>query len=330
MVNTISGFAARRPFVVIIVWLAIVVAGFGVGGGVFERLVPDVGTVPGSESARAADRFGYAAPRPETITAVISGRPVADPALRQSVASAITAARAVPGVAEVAGDTAELVDYRAMLAERLPWVIAVVALGTLLLLFAFTGSILLPVKAVLTNMLSIGAALGVVVWVFQRGHLAGLLGTEGMGYVHLTVPVLVGAIAFGLSVDYEVFLLSRIRERWLAGAGDRGSVAEGLQRSGRIVTAAALMIAVVMAAFITGGFAPVKAIALGLTLAILLDATIVRMLLVPATMTLLGRLNWWLPRPLRPVHARLALHEPIQQTSPAAPPETEPDAAPAR
>ena len=176
-----------------------------------------------------------------------------------------------------------------------------------MLLFAFTGSLVLPVKAVLTNVLSLSAALGSVVWVFQRGHLAGLVGADGLGYVHLTVPVLVGAIAFGLSVDYEVFLLSRIRERWLAGAGPQASVAEGLQSTGGIVTMAALLISVVFTGFVFGGFAPIKSIGVGLVLAIALDATIVRMLMVPATMTLLGHRNWWLPRPLRSLHARLAL-----------------------
>ncbi|WP_026877924.1 MMPL family transporter [Jiangella gansuensis] len=210
---------------------------------------------------------------------------------------------------QVTGDTAMLVDYTSMLGERLPWAITIVALGTLVLLFAFTGSILLPIKAILTNLLSIGAALGVVVWVFQHGNLAGLVGADGLGYLHLTVPILVGAIAFGLSVDYEVFLLSRIRERWLAGAGASGSVAEGLQRTGGIVTAAALVIGVVFAGFIVGGFAPIKAIGLGLVLAIALDAVVVRMFLVPATMTLLGARNWWLPRPLRRIHDRIALSE---------------------
>jgi RND superfamily putative drug exporter len=220
---------------------------------------------------------------------------------------------------EVAGTTARLVDYRAMLAQRLPWAVGLVTLGTLLLLFAFTGSVVLPIKAVLTSLLSIGAALGVVVWVFQQGNLAGLVGADGLGYLHLTVPVLVGAIAFGLSVDYEVFLLSRIRERWLAGTGPHRSVAEGLQRTGGIVTAAALVIAVVFAGFIFGGFAPIKAIGLGLVLAIVLDATIVRMLLVPATMTLLGRRNWWLPQPLRRVHARLAVSESAPEPAAAEP-----------
>lgn len=217
--------------------------------------------------------------------------PADDPASQRAVAE--IRALPAPFPVTVTGDAAELVDYRSMLGDRLPWAVGLVGLGTLLLLFAFTGSLLLPVKAVLTSLLSIGAALGVVVWVFQQGNLAGLLGTEGLGYLHLTVPVLVGAIAFGLSVDYEVFLLSRIRERWRAGADPRKAIADGLQRTGGIVTAAALVIGVVFAGFIAGGFAPIKAIGLGLVLAIALDATVVRMLLVPATMTLLGRWSWW-------------------------------------
>jgi putative drug exporter of the RND superfamily len=252
-----------------------------------------------------------------TVLRATPNVPPEDPAAQDTVA-AIRSLH-TPFHLEVTGDAPALADYRAMLAERLPWAAAVVILGTLLLLFAFTGSLVLPVKAILTNLLSIGAALGVVVWVFQEGHLAGLLGTEGLGYVHLTVPVLVGAIAFGLSMDYEVFLLSRIRERWLAGAGPRESVAEGLQRTGGIITAAALVLAVVFAGFTFGGFVPIKAVGLGLVLAIVLDATIVRMLLVPATMTLLGERNWWLPRPLQRLHARLALSEtpPLTQTEPA-------------
>jgi RND superfamily putative drug exporter len=237
-----------------------------------------------------------------------------NPAARDTVA-AIRALQA-PFHVKVTGDAARLVDYRAMLAERLPWAIALVLVGTMLLLFAFTGSVVLPVKAVATNLLSIGAALGIVVWVFQEGHFAGLLGTDGLGYVHLSVPILVGAIAFGLSVDYEVFLLSRIREEWLASGDPRGSVAVGLQRTGRIVTSAALVIGVVFAGFIVGGFAPIKAVGLGLVLAIALDATIVRILLVPATMTLLGRYNWWLPAPLKRVHARLALSEKLPAATP--------------
>lgn len=207
----------------------------------------------------------------------------------------------------VTGDAARLADYHQMLNERIPWAVGIIVIGTLVLLFLFVGSILLPIKAVLTNMLSIGAALGTVVWVFQQGHLASLFGTVRHDATNLTVPVLVGAIAFGLAIDYEVFLLSRIRERWLAGDEPDRAVAVGLQQTGRIVTAAAGLLAVVFAGFLVGGFVPIKAIGLGLTLAVLLDATVVRMLLVPATMTLLNRLNWWAPAPLRRLHARLAL-----------------------
>jgi RND superfamily putative drug exporter len=196
-----------------------------------------------------------------------------------------------------------------MLGERIPWAVTVVVLATVVLLFMFTGSLLLPVKAVLTNVLSIGAALGVVVWVFQQGHLVGLFGSVQLDSTNLTVPVLVAAIAFGLSVDYEVFLLSRVRERHLAGAGARAAVAEGIQRTGRIITAAALLMVVVFGGFLVGGFAPIKQIGLGLVLAVALDATVVRMLLVPATMTLLDRFNWWAPAALRSLHRRIAISE---------------------
>ncbi|MGN9907214.1 MMPL family transporter [Phytohabitans sp. LJ34] len=228
-----------------------------------------------------------------------------------STKEAVTAIRDLPAPFEVlvTGDAANLVDYEAMLVDRAPWAIGVVVLGTLLLLFAFTGSVLLPLKAVLTNMLSIGAALGVVVWVFQEGNLAGVFDTTGLGYLNLTVPVLVAAIAFGLSVDYEVFLLSRIRERWLAGVPADRAVAEGIQRTGRIITSAALLLMVVFAGFLLGGFVPIKGIGLGLVLAVALDATVVRMLLVPATMTILGRYNFWAPGPLRRLHKRIEVAE---------------------
>jgi RND superfamily putative drug exporter len=194
----------------------------------------------------------------------------------------------------------------------------IIALGTLILLFLFTGSIVLPVKAVLTNLLSIGAALGAVVWVFQQGHLASWFGTVRLDAIHVSVPVLVATIAFGLSVDYEVFLLSRIRERWLATGDNDRAVADGLQHTGRIITCAALLLGAVFAGFLTAGFVPVQAIGLGLLLAVALDATIVRLLLVPATMTLAGRYNWWAPAPLRRLHARLGVHEPPPTPTPPA------------
>ncbi|MBQ1043898.1 MULTISPECIES: MMPL family transporter [unclassified Micromonospora] len=201
-----------------------------------------------------------------------------------------------PFTVQVTGDAARLVDYQQELRDRLPIAGGIVLLATFVLLLAFTRSVLIPLKAVLTNLLSLFAALGVVVWVFQEGHLVGLLGGERLDGIDLTVPVVVAAIAFGLSTDYEVFVLSRIRERRFAGATPDQAVREGLQRSGGIVTAAALLLAVTFAGFMTGGFAPIKEVGLGLVLAVLIDAVIVRMLLVPATMAILGRAAWWAPR----------------------------------
>ncbi|MFJ4682216.1 MMPL family transporter [Streptomyces sp. NPDC088789] len=210
---------------------------------------------------------------------------------------------------EVTGPAAQLVDFRAMLSERTPWAALTVLAGIFLLLFAFTGSVLLPLRTIATTLLSLGAALGVVVWVFQDGHLAGLLGSEELGALSLTAPPLIIAIAFGLAMDYELFILARMREARQQGEDEREAVVTGLRRSGRVVTCAALLLAVVFAAFMTGGFAPILQIGLGLTLAVLIDATIVRMLLVPATMMLLGRYAWWAPKPLRRVHDRIGLSE---------------------
>ncbi|MFJ5780101.1 MMPL family transporter [Streptomyces sp. NPDC093094] len=210
---------------------------------------------------------------------------------------------------EVTGTAARLVDFRQMLADRAPWAALTVLAGIFVLLFAFTGSVLLPLRTIATTLLSLGAALGVVVWVFQDGHGAGLLGAEGLGALSLTAPPLIVAIAFGLAMDYELFILARMREAREQGAGEAEAVVTGLRRSGRVVTCAALLLAVVFGAFMTGGFSPILQIGLGLTLAVLIDATVVRMLLVPATMALLGRRAWWAPRPLRRVHDRIGLRE---------------------
>ncbi|SNX65166.1 RND superfamily putative drug exporter [Streptomyces sp. TLI_55] len=210
---------------------------------------------------------------------------------------------------EVTGPAARLVDFRAMLADRAPWAALTVLAGIFVLLFAFTGSVLIPLRTIATTLLSLGAALGAVVWVFQDGHLAGLLGAEGLGALSLTAPPLIIAIAFGLAMDYELFILARMREARRVGGDDQEAVVTGLRRSGRVVTCAALLLAVVFGAFMTGGFSPILQIGLGLTLAVLIDATVVRMLLVPATMTLLGRRAWWAPKPLRRVHDRFGLRE---------------------
>ncbi|WP_435212886.1 MMPL family transporter [Streptomyces sp. bgisy034] len=218
---------------------------------------------------------------------------------------------------EVTGPAARLVDFREMLADRAPWAAVTVLAGIFALLFAFTGSLLIPLRTILTTLLSLGAALGVVVWVFQDGHLAGLLGSEGLGALSLTAPPLIVAIAFGLAMDYELFILARMREARQLTGDDREAVVTGLRRSGRVVTCAALLLAVVFGAFMTGGFAPILQIGLGLTLAVLIDATVVRMLLVPATTALLGRRAWWAPKPLRRAHDRFGLREQAPAPAPS-------------
>jgi RND superfamily putative drug exporter len=214
-----------------------------------------------------------------------------------------------PSSVQVTGDAAALSDYQDALVTRLPWALTIIGAATFLLLFAFTGSVVVPLKALAMNLLSLGATFGALVWVFQEGHLGALFGTEALGSLSITTPVLVFAIAFGLSMDYEVFLLGRIAETWRRTGDNDLAVAAGLQATGRIVTAAALLMVVVFGAFVAGGFSPVKQVGLGLALAVAVDATIVRMLLVPAVMTLMGRANWWAPAPLRRLHQVVGLVE---------------------
>ncbi|MGB8390557.1 MMPL family transporter [Mycobacterium sp.] len=196
--------------------------------------------------------------------------------------------------------------------SRLPWVFGFIAVVTLVLLFLLTGSVLLPIKAVLLNTLSLTAAFGALVWIFQEGHL-GALGTTPTGTLVATVPVLMFCVAFGLSMDYEVFLISRIREYWLESARTRAdndeSIALGLARTGRVITAAALLMSISFAALISAEVSFMRMFGLGLTLAVLVDATLVRTLLVPAFMHVFGGLNWWAPRPLARLHQRTAVGE---------------------
>jgi RND superfamily putative drug exporter len=200
-------------------------------------------------------------------------------------------------------------DLLDSLADRLPWMALIMASATMVLLFLAFGSVLLPIKAVLMNLVSIGASFGVVVWIFQDGHLEGLLRFESTGFIEPSNMILVLAVLFGLATDYEVFLLSRVREEWDAGRDNTAAVATGLQRTGRIITAAALLLIVVVAGFATGGVTVIKTIGVGMIVAIIVDATLVRALLVPATMRLLGRWNWWAPGPLARFYARYGIHE---------------------
>lgn len=215
----------------------------------------------------------------------------------------------LPVSALVTGDAAELTDYEHALSTRLPLAGGIVIAATFVLLFLFTGSVVVPLKAILMNLLSLGASFGALVWVFQEGNLGGLVGTEPLGSLSITTPVLVFAMAFGLSMDYEIFLLGRIAEEWRRTGDNQLAVTRGLEGTARIVTAAALLMTVVFAGFVAGGFSPVKQVGFGLALAIVVDATIVRMLLVPAVMSLMGRANWWAPALLRRLHQRMGLQE---------------------
>jgi RND superfamily putative drug exporter len=212
---------------------------------------------------------------------------------------------------------AELIDVKARLGARLPYAALLVVAATLELLFLMTGSVMVPIKDVVMNVLSLGASFGALVWIFQEGHLAGALGFESVGALDLWMPVLILIFAFGLSMDYEVFLLSRIKEVHDETSDSDLAVAVGLQRSGRIITSAALLIVIVFAGFAAGEVLAIKQLGVGLAIAVLVDATLVRTLLVPATMRMLGERNWWAPAPLRRFHQRFGLHEAPQARPPA-------------
>jgi uncharacterized membrane protein YdfJ with MMPL/SSD domain len=231
--------------------------------------------------------------------------------LEESSQDLVAAVRDTPAPfpTQVGGLSASFVDQKESIAAHLPWAIAVIAITTIVALFIMTGSVILPIKAVLMNVLTLGATLGLLVWIFQDGRLEGLLAYDSTGALDLTQPILLGAMAFGLSTDYAVFLLSRIKEAHDAGLGTKEAVAIGLQRTGRIVTAAALLFAVAIGAFATSEITLIKELGVGTALAVLIDATIIRALLVPSLMALLGDWNWWAPRPLRRIHERFGFSE---------------------
>jgi RND superfamily putative drug exporter len=235
----------------------------------------------------------------------------AAPALDAATLKLVDAVRRGPaaGQVAVAGESARFVDQLTSFGGRLPLAIALLALTTLLILFAMTASVVLPLKALVMNVLGLSAAFGLLVFVFQDGRLESLLDYRSQGALELTQPLVLLAIAFGLSTDYGVFLLTRIKEARDGGASNDDAVAIGLQRTGRIVTAAAFLLVVAIGAFGTSSIIFVKELGLGTAAAVLIDATIVRALLVPSLMKLLGERNWWAPAPLRRLHARLRLGE---------------------
>lgn len=280
----------------------------------FVARLKDLGGVTGVDvtglsqdngAVRLAVRYGF--------------EPMSDEA--QNLVTLIRSMSLEPNVRQVVvgGATAAQMDLLASLLATLPWMMLVVCGVTGVLLFAAFGSVVLPIKALLMNVLSIGASFGVIVWAFQDGHLASVLGFTSTGTIEATVTVLILAVVFGLSMDYELFLLSRVRAEWLRTGDNTVAVAVGLQKTGGIITSAALLLLVVIGAFSTAGITIVKLLGVGMFVAIVVDATLVRALLVPATMRLLGSANWWLPASLRRLHKRVDLHaEPTPRALPSA------------
>jgi RND superfamily putative drug exporter len=236
---------------------------------------------------------------------------------------------------QVGGSPAQLVDFLAGLQSSLPWALGLIILVVFILLFLMLGSLVIPFKAVVLNILSLSVSFGSLVWIFQDGNLANVLGFTPLGSIDGTQPVLIFAIAFGLAMDYEVFLLSRIKEQYDRTGDTTASVATGVQKTAAIITSAALLLVIVVAGFATGEIVVMKQVGIGLALAVLVDATLVRMLLVPSTMRLMGRYNWWAPTPLKRLYNRLGLAEPepagqTERESPRPAPSTTPALIPVR
>ena len=277
--------------------------------------VPDVVRVvtPANIVVNGAIAAPNTAPREFTAGAYARLSVIADVDARSPSGQQLTQrirAVAAPTGTLVGGAAARYTDSQSGIINQLWIVLTWIALTTFVVLFLFTGSVVLPVKAILLNVLSLGATLGVIVWVFQEGHLRSVVGDFTVtGTIDTSMVVLIAIVAFALSMDYELFLLSRIKEEHDTGLDTQDAVVLGLQRSGRIITAAAALLAIVFAAFVSSGVTNIKQLGVGVTFAILLDATIVRGLLVPASMRLLDRANWWAPGPLRALHTRIGLSE---------------------
>jgi RND superfamily putative drug exporter len=231
------------------------------------------------------------------------------PQARAIVGQARDVAPPVGARAYIGGQTAALADELSSIGHTLPWMALMVVLATFVLLFLAFGSVVLPLQAIVMNVLSLSAMYGVMTWIFAGGHLSGLLGFTPDGTISPISPVLIFAIMFGLSMDYEVFLISRIRERYDLTGDNTAAIASGLQRTGGVITSAALLLIIVVGAFSTSSITFIKLIGVAMIVALIVDATLVRVLLVPATMRLLGDASWWAPGPLRRLYARYGIHE---------------------
>jgi putative drug exporter of the RND superfamily len=278
----------------------------------------DGGQVPAP--AALTERFQSDAVNGTWLSVVPAVEPLSDAG--EALAHDVRDATSPIGKTLVAGPGAELVDSKDSLFGRLPWAGAWIAVATFVLLFLMFGSLLVPVKALVLNVLSLSATLGAMVWIFQDGHLSGVLDFTATGSLVATMPVLMFCVAFGLSMDYEVFLLSRIKEEHDRTHDNVASVATGLERTGRIVTAAAVLISVVLVVFATSGVSFIKLFGVGLALAVLMDAFVIRATLVPAFMRLAGEANWWAPRPLARLYERFGIREsePVVPPTPASVP----------
>jgi uncharacterized membrane protein YdfJ with MMPL/SSD domain len=244
-----------------------------------------------------------------TLVEAISNHPYIDSESRSTVERIRDLPQPAGSQVLVTGAAAGFLDFQSSLEDHLPISLSIVVGATLIILFLMTGSVVLPVKALLMNVLNLSAVFGILVLIYQDGRLEGLLSYTSQGALEQTMPILLFAVAFGLSTDYAVFLLSRIKEARDKGASDSESVAIGLERTGRIVTAAALLLAIAVGVFVTSQIIFIKEWGLGVALAVLIDASIIRALLVPSLMELLGKWNWWAPRPLRRLHDRFGLSE---------------------
>ena len=252
----------------------------------------DLGKVKGIVSVTQPQISGNDA----RISAISSISPRTNDAQKQ-----INVVRAIPTSLKtyVGGTAAEYADTQNGISSTLPWALGWIALSVLILLFLYTGSVILPIKAVILNILSLSATIGALSWIFIEGHMTWLVGSfTKTGSIDTSMVILICVVTFGLSMDYEVFLLSRIKEEHDAGRDNVDAVATGLQRSARIITSAAVLLAVVFAAFLTSGVTNIKTLGFGVAFAILLDSTLVRALLVPALMRLFGERNWWAPKAL--------------------------------
>jgi uncharacterized membrane protein YdfJ with MMPL/SSD domain len=244
-----------------------------------------------------------------TALQIVSSHPFVSEA-SQTTVKQIRDLQPPPGTTTlVGGATADFIDLQSSLASHLPIVLGIIIIATLTILFLMTGSVILPIKSLLMNFLNLSAVFGLLVLIFQDGRFESFLNYTSPGAIEQTMPILLFAVAFGLSTDYAVFLLSRIKEARDNGASDSECVAIGLERTGRIVTAAALLFAVAMFAFATSQIIFIKENGIGTALAVLIDASIVRALLVPSLMELLGKWNWWAPKPLRRLHERFGISE---------------------